>query len=212
MLHKVYAEAFGIPVDEAIRILYEGFDGSLSAKDNIRVWLQEKIQDCELQMRKGKNFNDEILYLKAFLKQLNDQPQTPLRAHSDFSSSPYHRPSVLKRVLCAHFCAFGINSRAFFYPQSVYLQFFTKNLPMPLQQIFLKTAAAVFIFLMYVSLFCTYLYNNHKSPAQQIDAELDSYYVFIQMLFSLILLLFDSAFSLSYTAYDTKSTCTTKSN
>ena len=72
MLHKVYAEAFGIPVDEAIRILYEGFDGSLSAKDNIRVWLQEKIQDCELQMRKGKNFNDEILYLKAFLKQLND--------------------------------------------------------------------------------------------------------------------------------------------
>lgn len=68
MLHNLYADTFGIPVKNAIRILYEGYKGDAIAKENVRNWLLSKIYDCEQQNLDYSN--DEILYLKSFLKQL----------------------------------------------------------------------------------------------------------------------------------------------
>lgn len=71
-LHKLYADAFGVSEKCSIKILYEGYKGDLEAKDRVRKWLINKISDCEENIQDDKNINDEIRYLKSFLRQLNE--------------------------------------------------------------------------------------------------------------------------------------------
>lgn len=67
MLHNLLADSFKIPVEDAKRIIYEGYKGKNAAKDNVRAWLIEKIAECE---RSHIDYHDEILYLKKFLSSL----------------------------------------------------------------------------------------------------------------------------------------------
>lgn len=71
MLHNLYAETFHVPVKVAMRILYEGYQGDATAAARVKTWLMEKIQDCEQKECSGMNMNDEILYLRSFLAQIN---------------------------------------------------------------------------------------------------------------------------------------------
>lgn len=72
MLHNLYAEAFEISVKKAMRILYEGFEGDTAAKDRVKRWLLEKIHECEQSNDSDAPPGDEILYLKSFLRELNE--------------------------------------------------------------------------------------------------------------------------------------------
>ena len=68
MLHNLLSETFKMPVEDANRVIYEGYQGENVAKDNVRGWLLEKISDCE---RSRCDYHDEILYLKKFLEELS---------------------------------------------------------------------------------------------------------------------------------------------
>lgn len=70
MLHNLYADTFELPVEDAMRILYEGYSNNPGAKNNVREWILLKIGECE---RESDKFNDEILYLRNFLRQLNEK-------------------------------------------------------------------------------------------------------------------------------------------
>lgn len=72
MLHNLYAETFHLPVKAAKQILYEGYVGNATAKNNVRTWLLEKIQECEKTESFNGDMHDEILYLRSFLNQVND--------------------------------------------------------------------------------------------------------------------------------------------
>lgn len=72
MLHNLYADTFGVSLKCAMRILYEGYDGDLEAKENVRRWVIGRISECEQDTQHGKNLNEEIRYLKSFLRQLSD--------------------------------------------------------------------------------------------------------------------------------------------
>lgn len=64
MLHKIYAETFGVSEKMACRILYEGYKGDEQSRENVRKWLREKIESLPLED------HDEILYLKKFLLEM----------------------------------------------------------------------------------------------------------------------------------------------
>ena len=70
MLHNLYAQTFGVSVEDAKKIIYDGFENSLEAKNNVRFWLMTKINECKDDEKQGINRNDEILYLKSFLEQI----------------------------------------------------------------------------------------------------------------------------------------------
>lgn len=66
MLHHLYINAFKISEKDAYRILYGGFTGNLKAKQNIQMWLLEKMYECENKQKEGLDMNDELRYLKEF--------------------------------------------------------------------------------------------------------------------------------------------------
>ena len=72
MLHRLYADTFKVSIKDAKRILYEGYSGKSEAKENVRTWLLDKIQECEQRKEYNEDLNDEVLYLKMFLKQLSE--------------------------------------------------------------------------------------------------------------------------------------------
>lgn len=70
MLHKLYAEAFGVSENEASRRLYLGFTGDGAAIHNVRSALLANLNFYEEEQASGQNRNDEILYIKHFLYEL----------------------------------------------------------------------------------------------------------------------------------------------
>ena len=72
MLHNLYADTFNVSINDAMRIIYEGYEGNSASKDNVKNWLLSKISECEQNIHRGVNMNDEVLYLKGFLKQINE--------------------------------------------------------------------------------------------------------------------------------------------
>lgn len=70
MLHKLYAENFGISRNEACRRIYKGFTGEKQAIDNVKEILLRNIAILKKEQAAGKNSTDEILYMEQFLKEL----------------------------------------------------------------------------------------------------------------------------------------------
>lgn len=70
MLHKLYAAAFGISENEAVRRLYKGFLGNGEAIFNVRSVLLQNLRFYESEQASGENRNDEILYIRQFLEEL----------------------------------------------------------------------------------------------------------------------------------------------
>ena len=70
MLHKLYATAFQMSENEAIRILYSGFNGNGEAIHNVCGTLLESLKIYEKEQAEGLNRNDEILYIRQFLEEL----------------------------------------------------------------------------------------------------------------------------------------------
>lgn len=68
MLHNLLSDAYAMSVEDACRVLYEGYSGYSSAKENVRRWLLELIVDCEKDTEK---YHDELLYLRKFLKEVS---------------------------------------------------------------------------------------------------------------------------------------------
>lgn len=71
MLHKLYAAAFHISESEAGRRLYRGFIGDGEAIRNVRNTLLYNLRLYETEQADGVNRNDEILYIRQFLEELN---------------------------------------------------------------------------------------------------------------------------------------------
>lgn len=72
MLHKLYAAAFQISENEAVRRLYRGFTGNGEAIHNVRRALLYKLRLYEREQAEGVDRNDEILYIRQFLQELNE--------------------------------------------------------------------------------------------------------------------------------------------
>ena len=70
MLHKLYATAFQMSENEAIRRLYRGFTGNGEAIHNVCGTLLENLKLYEKEQAEGMNRNDEILYIRQFLEEL----------------------------------------------------------------------------------------------------------------------------------------------
>ena len=70
MLHKLYARAFQMSENEAIRRLYRGFTGNGEAIHNVCGTLLENLKLYEKEQAEGMNRNDEILYIRQFLEEL----------------------------------------------------------------------------------------------------------------------------------------------
>mgnify|MGYP003104396177 CR=1 FL=1 len=70
MLHKLYATAFQMSENEAIRRLYRGFNGNGEAIHNVCGTLLESLKIYEKEQAEGLNRNDEILYIRQFLEEL----------------------------------------------------------------------------------------------------------------------------------------------
>ena len=70
MLHKLYARAFQMSENEAIRRLYLGFNGNGEAIHNVCGTLLESLKIYEKEQAEGLNRNDEILYIRQFLEEL----------------------------------------------------------------------------------------------------------------------------------------------
>ena len=70
MLHKLYATAFRMSENEAIRRLYRGFTGNGEAIHNVCGTLLENLKLYEKEQAEGMNRNDEILYIRQFLEEL----------------------------------------------------------------------------------------------------------------------------------------------
>ena len=70
MLHKLYATAFQMSENEAIRRLYRGFNGNGEAINNVCGTLLESLKIYEKEQAEGLNRNDEILYIRQFLEEL----------------------------------------------------------------------------------------------------------------------------------------------
>lgn len=86
MLHKLYAEAFGVSENEASRRCYLGFSGNHAAVDNVRTALSEVLDNYEKEAQKGIPRNDEILYIRQFLYELkNDSAGCAVEALGDTS-------------------------------------------------------------------------------------------------------------------------------
>lgn len=68
MLHNILGDTFHLNQKEANRILYQGYSGNRDAVENIRKWILQKIHECEQNEKVyGKNYEEEIRYLKDFL-------------------------------------------------------------------------------------------------------------------------------------------------
>lgn len=72
MLHNLVSEAFGIPVEDVKRKLYQGFRLDPEAKTRVRSWLYEKLAECR---KNSFARHDEILYLKEFLKIVSEEEE-----------------------------------------------------------------------------------------------------------------------------------------
>lgn len=72
MLHKLYAAAFQISENEAVRRLYRGFTGNGEAICNVRRALLYKLKIYESEQAEGIDRNDEILYIRQFLEELDE--------------------------------------------------------------------------------------------------------------------------------------------
>ena len=70
MLHKLYATAFHMSENEAIRRLYRGFIGNGEAIHNVCGTLLQSLKLYEKEQEEGMNRNDEILYIRQFLEEL----------------------------------------------------------------------------------------------------------------------------------------------
>lgn len=70
MLHKLYAENFGVSRNEACRRVYKGFTGEKHAIDNVKEILLGNIAVLKKKQAAGENRTDEILYMEQFLKEL----------------------------------------------------------------------------------------------------------------------------------------------
>lgn len=70
MQHKVYASAFGITENEAVRRLYYGFYGDQDAIEKVRTLLKGMIFELEEEERNGTDRHDELLYMESFLEEL----------------------------------------------------------------------------------------------------------------------------------------------
>lgn len=71
MHHKLYAAAFHISENEAARRLYYGFHGKKEAADHVRGYLRQLCEQLEKQEQEGADCHDELLYLQAFLEELD---------------------------------------------------------------------------------------------------------------------------------------------
>lgn len=72
MLHGLYAEAFHITKKEACRRLYQGFRGDGKAVRNVRQILLKNLDELERSQAAGEDNHDEILYMKQFLEELQN--------------------------------------------------------------------------------------------------------------------------------------------
>lgn len=72
MLHNLVSKAFGIPVEDVKRKLYQGFRLDPEAKTRVRSWLYEKLAECR---KNSFARHDEILYLKEFLKIVSEEEE-----------------------------------------------------------------------------------------------------------------------------------------
>lgn len=70
MLHKIYAETYGVSENEASRRCYLGFKGDDNAVDNVRIALSKVLDDYQKEEKNGISRNDEILYIRQFLYEL----------------------------------------------------------------------------------------------------------------------------------------------
>ena len=70
MLHKLYATAFQMSENEAIRRWSRGFNGNGEAIHNVCGTLLESLKIYEKEQAEGLNRNDEILYIRQFLEEL----------------------------------------------------------------------------------------------------------------------------------------------
>lgn len=78
MLHKLYAAAFYVSEKEACRRLYKGFSGNVQAVRNVRNILLHNLDSLEKEHAAGNSRHDEILYIKQFLDELeNDTVHNP---------------------------------------------------------------------------------------------------------------------------------------
>lgn len=71
MQHKLYAAAFHITENEAARRIYYGFRGDKKAIDTVRDHLKELALAFQKEEKSGKDRHDEILYIQAFLEELD---------------------------------------------------------------------------------------------------------------------------------------------
>lgn len=72
MLHKLYAEAFGVSENQAKRKIYLGFHGDRAAVDKVCDSLYEVLDSYAAEEKKGISRNDEILYIRQFLYELKN--------------------------------------------------------------------------------------------------------------------------------------------
>ena len=72
MQHKLYAAAFHITENEAVRRLYYGFHGNQKAVERICILLENMQKSLEQEAQKGHDRHDEILYVKAFLSEIKN--------------------------------------------------------------------------------------------------------------------------------------------
>lgn len=79
MVHKLLAAAFHISEREAIMRIYQGFEGSLQAVEDVKGLLRDGISRYEEEQHSGRNRHDEILYLNGFLRYLKDIDSTENR-------------------------------------------------------------------------------------------------------------------------------------
>lgn len=71
MQHKLYAAAFHLTENEAARRIYYGFRGDKETIDNVRDRLKALALEFQREEKSGKDRHDEILYIEAFLEELD---------------------------------------------------------------------------------------------------------------------------------------------
>lgn len=69
MLHNVYMSVFHTSKEDTLRILYKGFNGKTTAKQNVCNWISLKMQELEQQQSHG-DYSEEIRYLQECLTHL----------------------------------------------------------------------------------------------------------------------------------------------
>lgn len=67
MLHKLYAQAFKVTENEAVRRLYKGYYGTDGALSNVKKLLLSDCKRMQAEQENGIDRHDEILYLNSIL-------------------------------------------------------------------------------------------------------------------------------------------------